>query len=158
MKSLVLYGSLSGNTKKVATAIAQELYTDIIDLQTVDIAVNESFWQKNPADLYFLGTGIYASHVVSIVRNFLIKNHPPKQSIFALYATGLGLANSGQFTLENLKAFLTKNDVFVLDPPFLCFGKTLIAKTDHPNDADLINAREWAQGMVRRWTLFKGQK
>jgi flavodoxin len=57
MKPLVLYASKSGNTQKIADAIASELNCKA---NRIDEKTGSSGIDLNDADLVFVGTGIYA--------------------------------------------------------------------------------------------------
>jgi len=93
----------TGNTQKVAEALKEQLQTQSINLESISDAEKLDFWGKNPADLYVLGTGIYADRINQQVSHLVDKSPPPKGTKFALFATWIGRGNSGPDTLDKLK-------------------------------------------------------
>jgi len=105
MRPLVAYYSKSGNTKKVAKAIAKELSADldeIFDQKSRKGIINfiksgrdalkkiptEIVFSKNPADygLVLVGTPVWAGSLPPAVRTYLSQNKE-KIKKFALFAT-----------------------------------------------------------------------
>jgi len=148
MNCKIIYASKTGNTKKVSQSLQKELQTEIFDIQSMTPENFSDFWQKNPADLYFIGTGIYADHVDKQIRDFFISNHPPKGTRFALFATWIGRGNSGPDTLDKFKHFLEKYESKVLNPYFLCYGKMAFFKKEHPDAKDLEAIKAWSHNIM----------
>ena len=70
---IVLYGSRGGNTKKVAEAIKTVQSSDnsgIFDISQINASNKSTFWEDNPSEVYFIGTGIYADRVDKEMREF----------------------------------------------------------------------------------------
>lgn len=158
MKCGILYVSLSGNTKKIADAIALELQCECWDLNTLNAQQKEFFWLVHDLDLIIVGTGIYAAHVASDLHKFFIEFKPLKHLHFGLFATWLKWADSGQLTLERFKNYLFKIEQHVIEPFFLCQGKMGMVQSEHPDSYDLVNAQKWAQDIVRRTKLFSAHE
>jgi flavodoxin len=145
MKSLILYVSSSGNTKKLAEAIQARVQCEIYDLNALSDAEKTSFWADHPADVIYIGTGVYSAHVGVELRKFLIEHPPPAAGIVGLFGTWLGWANSGPETMDRLKQFLFKKGVPVFEEIFLAFGSLGVFKMDHPNAYEIKLAGDWAE-------------
>jgi flavodoxin len=157
MKSLVLYVSISGNTKKIAETIAMEANGYLFDISALTEDQKKNFWEDYQTELVFVGSGIYAAHIHSDMRRFLLSYKPTHKRYFALFGTWLGWIQSAH-SMENFKKYLVKEGFEVLDPFFLCLGNILFFNQAHPNEQDLQNTKLWAQEMVRRYQLFSGKK
>lgn len=148
MQTKILYATKGGNTKKVALALQEELKTEIFDLNSIDPTTATNFWVKNPADIYFIGTGIYADHIEGRIREFFIANHPPKDTKFAFFATWIGRGNSGPDTLDKFRHFLEKYESKVITPYFLCYGKMAFIRKEHPNSKDCEDIKNWGRKLA----------
>ena len=148
MKSLILYASQSGNTEKVALAIKKELQCEAVNIKNLGKSNPKDFWTANPADIYFIGTGIYAGKVHSALHDFFIAQPPLNHGQFSLFATWVGRGNSGVDSLDKFAKYLQKHNSKIVKPYFLCYGKVALFRFQHPDDADLRNACTWAQSIV----------
>ncbi|MCP4761562.1 MAG: hypothetical protein GY870_07255 [archaeon] len=149
MKSKILYLSLSGNTRKVAQAIADEINCDdLIDVNGLSDDEMKSFWEDDAIDIYFIGTGVYASRVGGDLRRFLTNNKASKSKKFALFGTWVGRARSGPKTFNRFAKFLKKENHKIIGEHFLSLGKFGAFQTTHPDEKDLQNARNWAKNIV----------
>jgi flavodoxin len=132
----VLYYSKTGNTKKVAEAIAAELKVTAKDVKTAGTIAPDAF--------VFLGTGCYGGTLPSEIEKFMKKNKFSDHSngrIMALFTTsGFGSAMERNLIEKQISAqgaIITHN--------FKCFGRFLTAKKGHPTDEELQKAREFAR-------------
>jgi flavodoxin len=102
MKTLVVYYSKTGNTKKIAEEILKVIKADrdeIVDLKNRKGLINwlisgrdgmkkrltKIKYSKNPAryDLVVIGTPVWGWNVVPAVRTYLTENKPKKISFFS---------------------------------------------------------------------------
>lgn len=143
MKIVVLYATQSGNTEKVALKMKQTLQCDIKNVTQVMKESPNDFWGLYPADLYLIGTGIYAGKVHTALHDFLVSHPPPEKARLALFATWIGRGNSGEDALTKLQRFIEKQKAIVIPPYFLCYGKIALFRLNHPDEADLKNAAAW---------------
>ena len=141
MKPTVLYASRSGNTKKIAEEIAQEL--NCKTLQVTEKGLADAAELEN-SDLVFVGTGVrygYANeHLLSYLRTASLKQ--PK--VFALFVTWGGAGRTSKDAVAQLRDALGSKGR-VLEDCFLCFGGWNLLRRGHPNQADGKAAREWAR-------------
>jgi len=140
MKGIVIYDSWTGNTKKVAEAIAVE---DNFTLTKVDAA---PFDLQN-YDILILGTPNIRAHPCDKIINYIEKLIPPQK--FALFVT-FGMPIWGQiFSLSCFKYMRqqleAKNSQFV--GKFMCPGYHVKYKTykGRPSDKDLCGAKEFGK-------------
>jgi flavodoxin len=130
----VVYFSRSGNTKKVAEAIADELGVKAKDIKTAGAP---------PADAFvFLGTGCYGAmlpaHIARYMNRFRFSGR--KITLFTTSAFGAVAERSMiEKQIRDKGADITAN--------FQCTGQWLTMKKDHPNGKELESAREFARSL-----------
>ena len=141
MKIEVRYCSKTGNTKKVANAIA-----DAIRVEAKSI--NESVLE---ADILFLGGAIYADQIPSKLKKFIEGLHSKKIKRVAIFCT----SSSGKSIYSELKKFLDTKKIQVLDESFHCLGNFLFYLKGRPNHEDLKLAKTFAQKVIKEVNLCK---
>jgi flavodoxin len=131
----VVYYSRSGNTRKVAEAIADELWATAKNIQNVDTLPQDAF--------IFLGSGCYGSVMVKEIADFIERNRfqGRKIALFTTSAFGWGKELS---IME--KHILDKG--VIIAGRFNCFGQFLSVKKGHPDMEELEKAREFARLMI----------
>lgn len=168
MKKLVLYNSWTGNTKKVAEAIYEELKEDVDIIKTEDFDIKN----LNKYDYVFIGFFVDKGYPDELTMRLLpnIKNIK-----IALFAT-LG---AYPYSMQAFKVFDRANSLL---PPktkvegcFICQGRVSEESLErinklppddpkrskkstlrreigltHPDDLDLKNAREFARNIIER--------
>jgi flavodoxin I len=168
MKILVAYYSNTGNTEKVAKAIADALASEeskLLPVKDVDPSTLGSY------DLVILGSGIYASKVHASITKMMkaVESFPPKFAFFCTHA-------SENMYQDGFKAVfrLIKNTDSSIIGEFDCMGENLgIPKEQtqkmleslpleqrkkaeehqeklkgRPNEEDLENAKEFAKTLI----------
>ena len=135
MKFQVIYFTKTGNTKKVAEAIASEL-----DVKAED--VNNA--KLNETDLVFLGSGKYGSQPGKIMMEF-IENSNFKSRNVALFGT----SGSGKgLEVQEMEKALNAKEASVIGK-FFCRGKFMLFNRGRPNDEDLDEAKKFAKNMMK---------
>jgi flavodoxin len=132
MKAVVIYCSQTGNTKKVAEAIAEVLGTKAK-------SVGEKIDLRN-CDLICVGTGVHATRPEGGMTSFLKgleKLEGRKGAVFGTYWILTGFLN----TLESL---LKERGVDVIGK-WGCKGQFGRFNRGRPNEKDLEDAREFAK-------------
>ncbi|MBQ8552337.1 MAG: flavodoxin [Clostridia bacterium] len=131
MKIAVRYYTRSGNTKKLAEAIAQAVCEDAKD---VSVALEEK------ADILFLGCSYYAFDVDQAVKDFIVQN---KDNIGKIVCFGTSAM------MKSMKKPVTKVakmlNVAVADEDFHCRGQFGKIHKGRPNEDDLMKAAEFAK-------------
>ena len=131
MKIAVRYYTRSGNTKKLAQAIAEAVSVEAKDVST---ALEEK------AEVLFLGCSYYAFDVDPAVKGFIVNN---KDNIGKIVCFGTS-AMMKSMIKPVMKVAKTVN-VTVEDKDFHCRGQFGKIHKDRPNEEDLANAAEFAK-------------
>ncbi len=132
----VVYYSTTGNTKKIALAVAQALRA------TAQKAIVDG--SKVSADILFLGGAVYATQGHGIhrtLRKFISTLDPSKVRGAALFGTGFADSQAIAQMAELLKA----RGIRVHRRSFFCKGRFLFLMAGHPDPVDQENAAEWAR-------------
>lgn len=140
MNIKVVYQTKTGNTKKVAEAIADELG---VKAQSIDSFEDFS---ADPVDLLFLGSGLYFENISKEVKAFIDMLDPKQINAAAVFSTS-GSANS--FGIINMTKRLEKRGIAVSDRSFKCHGAAFGTMfPTHPDEEDLNAARQFAQDVA----------
>ncbi len=136
----VVYFSRTGNTRKVAEAIADELGVTARNIKAID--------KLSPDSFVFLGTGCYGAVLPKDITIFLKRNQFKGRKI-ALFTTSCFGSVSERSLLEkqigNQGTEITDN--------FYCLGHWMTLKKSHPNQQELENARSYARIVAARHSL-----
>jgi flavodoxin len=135
----VVYFSRTGNTKKVAEAIASELRVTAKDVKTAGVLPHDAF--------VFIGTGCYGGTLPKEILKFIEKNKFNGR-IVALFTTSAFGSDAERGLIE--KQITGKGAVITHN--FKCFGHFLTTKKNHPTPEELQKAREFARMVAL--TLF----
>ena len=134
MTIAVRYYSRSGNTEKLARAIAEEVGVS---------AENLSAPLEGKTDVLFLGSSLYAGSVDKEVKSFITAN---KDNIGVIY--NFGTAASPGSTYKAVKKIADANGIAMSDKEFHCNGKFLFMHKGRPNEDDLKAAALFARSVV----------
>jgi flavodoxin I len=128
----VVYFSRTGNTKKVAEAMAAELMVEAKDVKAAGVLPKDAF--------VFLGTGCYGGTLPKEIDAFMKKNNF-RGRIIAFFTTSafgsLAERNLIEKQLTERGAIITHN--------FKCFGHFLTMKKEHPTPQELEKAKDFAR-------------
>ena len=132
----VIYYSLTGNTKKVAEAIATELDVVAENVKTSAGLAEESF--------VFLGAGLYGPLRSWGLRRFIDGNNFDGRKVALFGTSGEGKGKE----VGALEAAVTAKGAEMVGR-FHCRGKFLFfINRKHPTSEDLGNARKFARELV----------
>ncbi|MBA7693868.1 hypothetical protein ES703_102464 [subsurface metagenome] len=132
----VVYYSMSGNTKKVAEAIAAEL-----DVKAENVKAKE--WLTK-GSFVFLGSGCYAGKPGKGLQKFIARNDFKGREV-ALFGTSAGGGGDEVRVMEEL----LKWEGGLIRGSFYCKGRLVLVNRGHPNDEELAKAREFAKEMKK---------
>jgi flavodoxin len=135
MKTAVRYYSRSGNTGKIAEAIAEAAG---VTAKPVDEALSE------PVDLLFLGGGIYAKNIDGRLRDFIKQLSSEKVKSVAVFGTSAG----GRSIQPQIEELLKGKGITTAGGGFACKGKFLFANRGRPNGQDCIDAAAFAKALL----------
>lgn len=140
MKTKVMYHSRSGNTKKVADAIAKEL-GQIAEPIPADYPLEN-------VDLLFLGAGIYAGKADKKIVEFISTLNTKRVKNVALFGTSAGQQDAH---LNRMRELIKAQGINVIEETYTCGGKFLFfIQRKHPNDEDLMQAQKFAKAVYEK--------
>ncbi len=148
MKAIVLFSTKSGNTQKVAQAIAQELSCPCIK---VTKGFDASIVNLDNFDLMFIGTGIYKGQPHEDLLNYLQETSLNNKKEFALFMTcfGWGKGIADKNVIDTLTNVLNAKGQQLLPNTYSCFGGGLgFVKRGHPDKQELNAAKKWAKELT----------
>lgn len=135
MKVAVRYFTRSGNTKKLALAIAEAVG---VEAQDVSVPLEEK------TDILFLGSSVYAAGVDDAVKRFIAEN---KDKIGKLYNFSTAALISS--TYKQVQKLAAENGVAIAEEEFHCRGSFAVMHRGRPNTEDLQNAAEFAEKIIK---------
>ena len=127
----IRYFTKSGNTKKLADAIAEELGVKAKDISSP---------LTGKADILFLCNSVYWGGADGKVKQF-IKDNADKIGTLVNVST----AAMTESTYAQIKKLCEQTGVTVSDKEFHCKGKFAALHSGHPNDADIQAVAEFAR-------------
>lgn len=137
MKTQVRYFSQTGNTKRLADAIAAAADTQAL---TIDTPIAEK------TDLLFLGTAVYWAGIDRKVKDFIASLDPKKVGRVAIFSNS-ALAERAY---PSLAKALTEKGIHVEKDNFYCHGQFKLLHRGHPNTADIEDAYAFAKRILLR--------
>jgi flavodoxin len=143
LKVAVIYASKSGNTKKIADAIAQQIGT-----HAHNIGINTQSPSVEGANLVFIGTGIHAGTPNSDIEKYLTNLNLKEPKQFALFVTWGGAGKTNQQVKTKLQTILEIKGHKVLRDYFICYGGWKLLRRGRPNSDDIKAASEWAKKIL----------
>lgn len=135
MKYAVRYYTKTGNTKKLAEAIAAQLGVEALPITE---AVNE------PVDILFLGNSYYAFTIDPQVRDFVSSLEKEKVGKIVNFGSA-AMLNS---TYKKVKAQADKVGISMDEREFHCKGEFKGLHKGRPNEKDLKAAAEFAKSYI----------
>ncbi len=132
MKFAVRYYTKTGNTKRLAEAVANELGVEALPISE---GLNEQ------ADILFLGNSYYAFTIDPEVRSFIAGLSKDKVGKIVNFGSA-ALLNS---TYKKVKAEAAKVGIPVDEKEFHCKGEFKALHKGRPNEDDLKAARKFAR-------------
>ncbi len=131
----VRYYSKTGNTKKLAEAVAK---TAGVTAKTVDQPVS------GDVDILFLGSSVYAAGVDNSVKEFIHTLSPNVKNVVN-FSTAALLPS----TYAQVKKLLTAKGISVDDKEFHCRGSFKFMHKGKPDDKDLHAIQEFVRELIK---------
>ena len=135
MKTAVRYYTKTGNTKRLAEAVAKAVGAEALDLSA---PITE------PVDVLFLGNSYYAFSIDPEVREFVRKLDKTKVGRIVNFGSA-AMLNS---TYKKVKAEADKVGIPMDEREFHCKGEFKGIHKGRPNEEDLAAAAEFAKSIV----------
>jgi flavodoxin len=137
MNTRVAYYSVTGNTRKIADAIARST-----DCSTVTIGQDQLDGEQ--IDLLFLGAAVYATHdhgVHAAVRKFIGGLEPATIKKVALFSTGFIQSEA----IPMMRRLLVARGIKVAEESYFCLGRFALFNMGHPNAKEIEAAAAFAK-------------
>lgn len=135
MEIAIRYYTKSGNTKKLADAIAAAVG---VQAQTVDVPLD------TPVDVLFLGSSVYGAAVDEAVKEFIEKLDASTVKRVANFSTAALLPS----TYPQVAKLLAAKGIALDTQEFHCRGRFAMMHKQRPNQADLDAVQAFAKGVV----------
>jgi len=146
MKTLVLYSTKTGNTKKIAQAIATETNSDLCQVTNPNPTENVNL---NDYDLIFVGTGIRAGNPFPEMVSYLNTIDFQEPKTFAIFLTWGGAGKTNEKVSSKLRKIIESKNQKVINGFFSSYGKWNMRKSSRPNENDINEAKTWAQNTIK---------
>ena len=137
----VHYFSRSGNTKKVALAIAHTLGVEAVSIKNIGKI-------DTTIDILFLGAATYRNDVDKNVKAYIQTLNNKNIKRVVIFSTAG--ANSAY---PIMKSLLNEKNILVDDKNFFCRGHIFIENIGHPNQDDLAQAVLFTKEIIREQRL-----
>ncbi len=135
MKYAIRYYSKTGNTKKLALAISEQLG---VEAKEVSEPLEEN------TEIVFLCSSVYWAGVNKSVKEF-IKNNATKIGALVNVSTAALIES----TYGQIKKLASKENVKLCDKEFHCRGKFAAMHSSHPNDEDINNLKKFVEEVTK---------
>lgn len=132
MNIAIRYYSKSGNTKKLADAIGEALH---VKPETVSVPL------KEPVDILFLGSSVYAAGVDDSIKSFISSLDPSRVKKVVNFSTAALLPG----TYNQVEKLLKERNIPLSKEEFHCKGSFMFMHKGHPDNNDLNNVRAFAK-------------
>lgn len=136
MNIQVRYYTRSGNTKKVAEAIAKAC---AVQAKSIPEPL------EGKADILFLGASEYAGNMDKEAENYINSLNKDQVNKVVIFTTSAGTKK----VYPKACALLKEKEIPVDERYFYCHGKFLFMHKDQPNEEDLKAAEEFAQSIIK---------
>ena len=138
MRVRVVYQSMTGNTRKVAGAIARAVgcVAEPVGTATVDESVG----------MLFLGASIHAKDIDASVKKFIEEFDPSLVKHVTVFGTGF--EGNKEMAVGIMRDLLARRRILVMSKHYFCLGKFLFFNFRHPNAQDLNGAEKFARSVL----------
>ena len=140
MKTDVVFYSATGNTRKIAAAIAEAAKCEARQAQQDPPVID--------ADIIFVGGAVYATSDHDIHPSIRLFADRLKSASYsgqvALFATGFSRSDA----IGRLRQAFRDRGLKVADESFFCKGKFLLFMQGHPDKQDLAEAKAFASKVI----------
>lgn len=134
----VIYFSRSGNTKKIADSIAEEIHAKAEQVSNAII--------KSTSDYFFLGSGCYGGKPSPVMMKFIKSNDFSGKKIGLFGTSGSGKGSE----LIEMKTSLEEKGAKI-QGTFSCKGKTFfLINRKHPSTDEMNQAKQYARNLVKK--------
>lgn len=137
MKIAIRYYTKSGNTKKLADAIAQVVGVPALSIDTP---------LEDEVDILFLGNSVYAFGIDEKVAAFIDGLDKGKVKKVVNFST----ASIVTSTYKQVSKHLAAKGIPLDEREFHCKGNMKFLNAGRPNDADVADVKSFAAGIIKK--------
>ncbi len=137
MNSKVIYLSRSGNTKKLAEAIAEA-----VGVQAESLGNGAQM----EADILFLGASVYWGGIDSKVKSYIEELDPTKVKEVVVFST----SSLAERAFPDIEKRLSKRGIRVAKENFYCRGSFAALHRGRPNADDLRDAAKFTKDVLAK--------
>jgi flavodoxin len=137
MNIAIRYYTKTGNTKKLADAIAEAVG---VPAESVDVPLEE------PIDVLFLGSSVYAAGVDGKVKDFIASLDVEMVEKVVNFSTAALLPS----TFSQVTKLLSRRGIPIDEREFHCRGKFKFMHSGHPDQEDLRKVQTFATGILNQ--------
>jgi len=131
----VRYYSKSGNTKKIADAIAKQAGVSAK-------SIREPI--QGEVDILFLGTGLYAFDIDPELKGYILTLKPEHIKTVVVFSTAAIVKSA----YEKTKKYLQDQGLNVSENEYHCPGHYMILRKGRPNADDIKKAGQFAKSII----------
>ncbi len=131
----VRYYSKSGNTKKIADAIAKQAGVSAKSIQEPI---------TGEVDILFLGTGVYAFDIDPELKEYILTLNPANIKKVVIFSTAAIIKSA----YEKTKMYLQEQGLAVSHQEYHCPGHYLFLRRGRPNADDVRKAGQFARAIL----------
>jgi len=131
----VRYYSKTGNTKKIADAIAKQAG---VSAKSIREPV------QSEVDILFLGTGLYAFDIDPELKEYITTLNPANIKTVVVFSTAAIVKSA----YEKAKKYLQNQGLAVSNAEYHCPGHYMILRTGRPNAEDIGKAEQFARSIL----------
>ena len=136
MNIKVRYYSKSGNTKKIADAIAKQADVSAMSIREP---------VQGDVDVLFLGTGLYGFDIDPELKEYILTLKPEHIKMVVVFSTA-AIAKSAY---EKTKKYLQDQGLTVSNAEYHCPGHYSILRKGRPNAEDVKKAEQFARSILK---------
>jgi len=133
----VRYYSKTGNTKRIADAIARQVGVTAKSIREPLLG---------EVDILFLGTGIYAFDIDPELKDYISTLKPVNIRMVVVFSTTAIVKSA----YEKTKKHLIEQGLIVSSSEYHCPGHYMILRKGHPNADDILKAQEFARSILEQ--------
>ena len=135
MNTEVRYYSKTGNTKKIADAIAKQAGVSAKSIREPVL---------REVDVLFLGTGLYAFDIDPELKEYILTLNPANIKTVVVFSTAAIVKSA----YEKAKKYLKNQGLTVSNAEYHCPGHYMILRKGRPNAEDIQKAEQFARSIL----------
>ena len=136
MKIEVRYYTKTGNTKKLADAIAEEVG---VEAKPISVPITDE------TDILFLGSSVYAAEIDPQVKKFIARLDGKVKKVVSFSTAAIY-----QCAFRQVKKHVNAKGIKVADEEFHCSGQFKFMHKGKPDSKDIADVKEFARKFIEK--------